>query len=436
MMVRGDGTLMTDGLARAKPIETILSGPAASALGAIHLSGHADCFVMDIGGTTTDIVHVSGGRPGIPSNGARIGDWSTRVRAAEVFTVGLGGDSRIHLDGNTRLRIGPQRSASYSLAVGRYPHLVGELEEILSNGSHRQFLHHDQEAYALVRTSDGAAYSSEERILIERLRHTPHTLHHLNRSVGLPGTPAILAELTKSGVVERISLTPTDVWHVRGQYVAGDVHAAALALQITAEMQGTSPEDLVERVLDAMRQQVELSAAWAAVLAEGQDLDLEEWGAAAYSPNQLCFPGRSRTLPTLHTLSKPVVGIGAPAATWLGNVPGLLVFHAEVPEHAEVANAIGAAIAHAVETVDVLIRRDTVSGLFLVFSPNGRQALVTLEEATAVAIRHGEEFLARLTRASDLRVESQVKDFQITNPGGDSSLFVERVICLTARLEP
>ncbi|TWG66034.1 hydantoinase/oxoprolinase N-terminal domain-containing protein, partial [Aminobacter sp. J44] len=50
MVVRGDGALVSASFARRRPIETILSGPAASLVGARHLTGLDDAVVSDIGG--------------------------------------------------------------------------------------------------------------------------------------------------------------------------------------------------------------------------------------------------------------------------------------------------------------------------------------------------------------------------------------------------
>ncbi|MGI9595962.1 MAG: hydantoinase/oxoprolinase N-terminal domain-containing protein, partial [Acidimicrobiales bacterium] len=55
MIVRGDGSLVSASFAKNRPIETILSGPAASLIGAGHLTGAPDIVVSDIGGTTTDV---------------------------------------------------------------------------------------------------------------------------------------------------------------------------------------------------------------------------------------------------------------------------------------------------------------------------------------------------------------------------------------------
>ena len=60
MVVRGDGALMSAMQARERPIETILSGPAASIVGARWLTGVEDALVADIGGTTTDVAVLRG----------------------------------------------------------------------------------------------------------------------------------------------------------------------------------------------------------------------------------------------------------------------------------------------------------------------------------------------------------------------------------------
>ncbi|MCK5099549.1 MAG: DUF1638 domain-containing protein, partial [Desulfobacteraceae bacterium] len=54
MVVKGDGTLMSSTMAKQRPVETILSGPAASVAGAKLLTGLNNAMVVDIGGTTTD----------------------------------------------------------------------------------------------------------------------------------------------------------------------------------------------------------------------------------------------------------------------------------------------------------------------------------------------------------------------------------------------
>ena len=95
MIVKGDGSLMGEAMALEKPVETILSGPAASLIGAKYLTKEEDGIMIDIGGTTTDIGVLRGGKPRLDPEGAMIGGWRTRVKAADISTSGIGGDSRI-----------------------------------------------------------------------------------------------------------------------------------------------------------------------------------------------------------------------------------------------------------------------------------------------------------------------------------------------------
>ena len=96
MVVRGDGALMSSAQARERPIETILSGPAASLVGACWLTGAETALVSDIGGTTTDVALLRDGRPAIDPAGAQVGPYRTMVEAVAMRTHGLGGDSEVH----------------------------------------------------------------------------------------------------------------------------------------------------------------------------------------------------------------------------------------------------------------------------------------------------------------------------------------------------
>ena len=73
MIVRGDGTLMSVETALERPIDTLLSGPAASILGAKFLSNVDDALVVDMGGTTTDMALLVDGRVAINPEGAQVG---------------------------------------------------------------------------------------------------------------------------------------------------------------------------------------------------------------------------------------------------------------------------------------------------------------------------------------------------------------------------
>ena len=121
MMVKGNGSLINTGTAIREPVGTVLSGPAASVIGASALSGSGNAIIADIGGTTTDIAVVTDGRPELSSDGVRIGHWKPMVEAVRVISIGLGGDSEVRFSARTGIEIGPRRVVPLSLLAHLYP---------------------------------------------------------------------------------------------------------------------------------------------------------------------------------------------------------------------------------------------------------------------------------------------------------------------------
>jgi N-methylhydantoinase A/oxoprolinase/acetone carboxylase beta subunit len=92
---QNDGTLMDADHARRYPVATFASGPTNSMRGAAYLSGLADCAVVDIGGTTTDVGILTGGFPRQASGEARLAGVRTNFRIPDVLSLGLGGGSLV-----------------------------------------------------------------------------------------------------------------------------------------------------------------------------------------------------------------------------------------------------------------------------------------------------------------------------------------------------
>ncbi len=119
---------MSISVARETPVETILSGPAASLMGGRLLSKLDDCIVVDIGGTSTDIAYLDKGFPRITKEGAVVGNWRTRVRAIDIWTSGLGGDSDVQMDDHGRIEIGPERVTPLAIASKRNPSVLEKIK--------------------------------------------------------------------------------------------------------------------------------------------------------------------------------------------------------------------------------------------------------------------------------------------------------------------
>jgi N-methylhydantoinase A/oxoprolinase/acetone carboxylase beta subunit len=110
---QNDGTLMSVGYCRQYPVATFASGPTNSMRGAAFLSGEADCVVVDVGGTTTDVGVLQHGFPREATVAVEVGGVRTNFRMPDVLSIALGGGSAVRGEGDA-LTIGPD-SAGYQI---------------------------------------------------------------------------------------------------------------------------------------------------------------------------------------------------------------------------------------------------------------------------------------------------------------------------------
>ena len=117
LILKADGGTLPLATARELPVESIFTGPAASALGVMGLCPPAKPAVsLDIGGTTTDIALWKGGAPLMDAKGAAIDGYLTAVRTFRLQSIGLGGDSWLRREAG-KLLIGPERKGP-AMALG------------------------------------------------------------------------------------------------------------------------------------------------------------------------------------------------------------------------------------------------------------------------------------------------------------------------------
>lgn len=109
-LLKADGGTLQLAESAARPVETILSGPAASIMGALAAGPPGDgiTVIVDIGGTTTDVAVLSSGEPLFERGGAEIAGHKTVVPALFSRSFGLGGDSAVAWHGDS-VEIGPKR---------------------------------------------------------------------------------------------------------------------------------------------------------------------------------------------------------------------------------------------------------------------------------------------------------------------------------------
>lgn len=113
-VMQSRGGLMASSIARKRPVRLFLSGPAAGVVGAQvtgSACGFGDVITVDVGGTSSDIAVIKGGRALIRPEGL-IDGFAVRVPMVDVNSIGSGGGSIAWLDAGGALRVGPTSTGS------------------------------------------------------------------------------------------------------------------------------------------------------------------------------------------------------------------------------------------------------------------------------------------------------------------------------------
>ncbi|MEA2008536.1 MAG: hydantoinase/oxoprolinase family protein, partial [Chloroflexota bacterium] len=218
MVVRGDGALVSGELAKDRPVETVHSGPAASAIGGRFLSQTDHAVVVDIGGTTTDIAILENGQVTIREEGTSVGKYNTAVRAAHIHSLGLGGDSRITLSVEDQIIIGPERVTPISYLAHSNAAVAKDLKKL---SVHRQkpFSLQNLEYWYLLREPSPAMRNSRTRDVLNLLEKGPMAIPDILEKLDVfhPVQFEGVA-LLREEIIGRSGLTPTDLLHVTGEF--------------------------------------------------------------------------------------------------------------------------------------------------------------------------------------------------------------------------
>lgn len=368
MVVRGDGALISAAEARLRPIETILSGPAASLVGARHLTGLDDAVVSDIGGTTTDVAVLDKGRPKLDAEGAVVGGYRTMVEAVAMRTFGLGGDSEVRIDDRglaARIDLGPRRFLPLSLASTLHPESILPVLERQLRTAHVG--RHD--GRFAVRTGVPERLASglqpQEQALYEKIGAAPVPLDGL-----LMTTPqkATLDRLVARGLVHICGVTPSDAMHVLGGQGQWDAEAARLGLALAARVKdGTgrpiadSPDALARRIVDRLTRQSS-DVILSACLADDGVGTIDPAGSVAVDR---ALHRRAGIVRFQIALDRPLVGLGASAPVYYPDIAAMLGAESVIPADAGVANAVGAVVGQVRNSVTVFVTQPE-EGVFVV----------------------------------------------------------------------
>jgi N-methylhydantoinase A len=114
LVMRSSGGVASLEEAAAHPAVALLSGPAAGTVGAALLArraGFENAISFDMGGTSTDVALIVGGRASLAAE-REIGGLPLRLPAVDLHTVGAGGGSIVWLDSGGAIRVGPESAGA------------------------------------------------------------------------------------------------------------------------------------------------------------------------------------------------------------------------------------------------------------------------------------------------------------------------------------
>ena len=387
LVVKGDGSLIRSGWAIKHPVETILSGPAASIVGALHLSRTNDGWVVDMGGTTTDIAKIRNGQLFLNPEGATVGNKRTMVEAADVYTVGLGGDSQVSIDRGNEIRIGPKRVVPLCLLAEKHPEILDTLRD--QADTRKGHPHAGQ--FATFWRDPAYELSSDERFLLDQIREGPLPLifsaqedHSMARRV---------ESLEKRGLVQRAGFTPTDALHVLKELTLWNAEASYLGAAMLADRS----RQLTDTFCRSVVRKVSEKAATAIINKIFSDWgvlpDWERERTARTFLDRSLDSNASDELNCELTLRHPLVAVGAPAGAYMPKVAEILHTRLTLTPCAEVANAIGAIVGSVIHRKKVLITPLEGGHRFRIHGPEGVQDFPDLEEAVAYAEKNTSVFL-------------------------------------------
>lgn len=376
-IVRGDGTIVGAPWARMHPVEMVLSGPAGSACGARFLaSADADqrgTWVVDIGGTTTDIIRLdASGKPVLLEEGATVAGHKTLVKAIDIYTFGLGGDTRVLYYDDQSLVLGNRRVRPLCALAGDYPQVLEELKS-LHKGRYQ-----GEPLFLLAGAGEGE--NEFEKRIAGRLKDGPRSVNTL-----LAGESALwlkyrqIEKMEEKGLVRYASFTPTDALHVLGILDVWNKEASLRGARLmtgsdrlTAEDVAASVRTLVVNTISKALLNKSFAAGGFKLTAGGEGQRLIEEALTEKS-------GVSEQVQLL--LAGMLVGVGAPSWAFVPLAGDKLHERTCLPENADVAGAVGAAVGTFSLVYSVRIMPLKENERFRVHYPLGISDFESLDEA-------------------------------------------------------
>ncbi|KPU45665.1 acetophenone carboxylase gamma subunit [Oxobacter pfennigii] len=442
VIVRSDGSLMSEKFTTVRPVETLLCGPAASVMGGIELTGEKDCLIIDMGGTTTDIAIVKNGVPVKATEGVNVGKWRTFVKAVYIDTFGLGGDSLIEYGRNRFMDLKPARAVPLCIAADRWPQVTDKLNELINSGKVSAFPFN--EFFFLVKDlPDESFYSETEITLCNVLKNGPLIFSEAAEAAGKKPHSLDTERLEKEGIIMRCGLTPTDIMHIKGDFLRFDREASLLGAKYAAAVMEVKVETLCDMVYTRVKEKLFFNIA--RMLLEDNYPKFKETGLSEDVKNIVldsfkeARSGKSTSFLNIgFNIPATLIGVGAPIHIFLPDVAKAFGTKYIIPENAGVANALGAIVGNISVTAEIEVKPEySSSGIkgYMIFGKHKNTFVVTIEEAARIAEEEAKKAAydeATLRGASgDIAVSADLQNI-ISPEDGQPKLILGTKISATA----
>jgi len=346
-------------------------------------------------------------------------------------TFGLGGDSELNLDPDSfepKLKLGPRRTLPISLLAMTDADIVHEtlelqLNDTISDEFKGRFLK------PLVDPSD--TFSEAENLFLESLNGKARPL---SKVISRRRDLILVTKMIARKQLALAALTPSDAAHVLSFHSAWDKEAAIKAASLFAKKRSklglyisADAQSLATWILESV-----VKASANLIL----DTCLEADGfIKTNSQNELlqaALKNHKALVGLSINLSTPIIGLGASAHLYYPQVGDYLKSESIIPEHAEVANAVGAVMGLVRSSQSILVTEFT-KGVFRVHHPGSYKDYINLDEALRVAEQDAVELATKQAKISGSKeVEVKLERVEKRPVIEGEELFLESLITATA----
>lgn len=404
-----------------RPIETIFSGPAASILGGAYLSGNKTCLAIDVGGTSTDISMIEDGIPEISDIGAKVGGWSTKVKALKIETIALGGDSHVWIESEgiedlirlpddsdmgytavspdfdtgdrdprkgqrfsapKELHIGPRRVMPLCRAASIFPEFLEILENrwVPHNQKLAEFI---QPTLYYIKTDENVhSLTQEEKNYLSRIKLVPTLISNKNWENNFV-PEAVLESLVLKRAVQMVGFTPTDALHVLGDFTEWAVKASEIGAAVLGNMLNMEKYSFCEHIKKTFSKKMATEAVYFLNNSIGRKQIENFIDNGKFSRFQIKIP---------------IILIGAPVLAYMTELNKILNAQISAPPFYEVGNAVGALCGKFATRVEVNIEigvYETNTGFrekdIVAYTQHGPMKFHTKADAINFAKKYGRE---------------------------------------------